>query len=276
MSFHDLGKVAPIALTQARVELHWLAQVLAATGDAFLEPAADDSQSNAVWNPTNAALVGRPIGNGAQLGLVIAKAELVVIGADGAVTARIAARGKKLAELLLWAGDAMAVASNSSAKAALKVRDYAMPEHAVSKGQAFAFEDAGACAELARWFENATVWITEARDLDSRASEVRCWPHHFDIGGIIMLEPDKPFEEARQMGFGWSPGDASYDEPYFYITPFPVPENLFELPSGHWHSEGFTAAILTGTDVANSDAQTELVTAFLRDTIAKALPLITE
>ena len=51
-----------------------------------------------------------------------------------------------------------------------------------------------------------------------------------------MLEPDKPFEEARQMGFGWSPGDTTYDQPYFYINPYGIdrPDSLPSLPSGSW------------------------------------------
>lgn len=269
------GAVPPSALANARVELHWLAQVLGAVGDAFLERAPDDGQSNVEWDDRHSALIGRPIGAGARVGLDIAKAQLLVIGASGSVSDRAAARGKRLPELLAWAGDAISAASGTTPAMTPKNRDYDMPQHPVSSGEPFAFASEAALTELARWFAGATVWLNEARGLDSRSSDVRCWPHHFDIGGIIILEPDKPFEEARQMGFGWSPGDGSYDQPYFYITPFPVPDSLPALASGHWHREGFTGAILTGTDVVDSSSQGELVQTFLRSTIERALPLIT-
>ncbi len=279
MTVDALGAVAPVALTDTRIELHWLAQVISAAGDAFLERAPDDSHSNCAWDHTHSALVGRPIGDGARIGLVVAEAELIVIAADGSVRERVAARGKSLSELMSWSGTTIAAASGVSPKAPPTARDYDMPEHAVASGQAFALADDNATAELARWFASATGWLARARTIDDRASEVRCWPHHFDIGGIIMLEPDKPFEEARQMGFGWSPGDASYDQPYLYATPYPVPDTLPELSGGHWHREGFTGAILTGTDVAaatDAQAQSALVQTFLGSTIERTLPLIQE
>lgn len=271
----QLGATPCRDLTQTRIELHWLAQVVAAAGDAFLEPAPDDGQSNMAWDPQHSALVGRPAPNGSQLGLTVADAELVVMGPDKTVVAQCQARGKRLKTLLSWAGDAMSSASGQSPRGELQTRGYPMASHQVSSGQPFAFENAKALNELARWFGNAAVWVTEASGLDPRASDVRCWPHHFDVGAIIMLEPDKPFEEASQLGLGWSPGDDTYAEPYFYVTPFPVPDRLPDLPSGHWHREGFTGAILTGTQVVaagDSGAQSRSVRDFLRETIEQLLP----
>ncbi len=275
MSIQILGDVAPTALSQTRVELHWLTQVVGAIGDAFLDRAPDDSQSNAVWDDPQSALIGRPIGDGTRLGIRFEGPELVVLKADGSVSSRAMARGKTLSDLLFWAGNAIGAASSVAPKKPPLNRDYDMPGHPVSEGAPFTLADDSALTEFARWFGNVTAWLGEARGIDARASEVECWPHHFDIGGVIMLEPDKPFEEARQMGFGWSPGDSSYDQPYLYITPSPAPDDLPALASGKWHSEGFTGAVLTAAEVASSAAQNELVQTFLKTTIERTLPLIT-
>ncbi|MGH6975180.1 MAG: hypothetical protein ACRED6_11175, partial [Stellaceae bacterium] len=60
---------------------------------------------------------------------------------------------------------------------------------------------------------------------------------------------------------------AWYDEPYFYVSPYPYPvaARLPPLPSlGHWHTRGFTAAIAPAIRVlATRDRQAESV-AFLR------------
>ena len=272
-----LGATSPAQLSATRVELHWLSQVLGAAGDGFLERAPDDSQSNLVWDAEKAALVGRLIGNGTQLGLAIASAELVVFSEGRGAVERKPARGNTLAGLLDWATGALARNSQARPGAPLKTRDYEMPSHSVASGQPFAFPDRQALDELQRWFANSTIWLKDARTVDPRAGAVRCWPHHFDIGGIIMLEPDKPFSEARQIGFGWAPGDASYDQPYFYITPFPVPDSLPALTCGHWHREGFTGAILTGQDVVaagDKSAQDARVRCFLRSTMEGAIPLV--
>ena len=58
-------------------------------------------------------------------------------------------------------------------------------------------------------------------------------------------------ELARWFG-GASPGDEYYNQPYFYVSPYPRfdGEKLPDPPSpGHWHTEGFFGAVLTGDDV---------------------------
>ena len=83
---------------------------------------------------------------------------------------------------------------------------------------------------------------------DPAASPVRCWPHHFDVGSLIALDADAEPEEARSIGVGFSPGDGSYDQPYFYVTPWPYPDTaaLPTLEAGaEWHTGGWTGAVLT-------------------------------
>ena len=60
------------------------------------------------------------------------------------------------------------------------------------------------------------------------------------------------FGTARAVEVGISPGDESYGEPYFYISPSPQLniDNLPHLPTpGHWHTKGFVGAIATATEV---------------------------
>ncbi|MEM8766372.1 MAG: hypothetical protein AAGE43_02925 [Pseudomonadota bacterium] len=74
---------------------------------------------------------------------------------------------------------------------------------------------------------------------------VRCWPHHFDLAVLFTLSTGDP-ETARSVGVGFSPGDETLAVPYFYCTPWPVPEPLPSEPVPapfHWHREGFTSLI---------------------------------
>ena len=64
-------------------------------------------------------------------------------------------------------------------------------------------------------------------------SEVQLWPHHFDIAMLWFsgrLAPGTdasiPRNSDEQMNFGFSTGDASIPEPYFYATVWPRPEGL--------------------------------------------------
>jgi hypothetical protein len=79
---------------------------------------------------------------------------------------------------------------------------------------------------------------------------VRCWPHHFDIALLVRLD-EGGGEEARSIGIGFSPGDEYYQEPYFYISPYPSPKNptLPTLPpGGHLHTRDFFAAVGTARE----------------------------
>jgi hypothetical protein len=80
---------------------------------------------------------------------------------------------------------------------------------------------------------------------------VVCWPHHFDIATLVSLEEGSP-ANARSIGVGASPGDQYYDQPYFYISPWPRfdGEKLPDPPApGRWHTEGFFGAVLTGEEI---------------------------
>jgi len=50
------------------------------------------------------------------------------------------------------------------------------------------------------------------------ASDVLCWPHHFDIATLVTFASD------RSSSVGLSPGDGSYDEPYYYVNVHPQPD----------------------------------------------------
>ena len=54
------------------------------------------------------------------------------------------------------------------------------------------------------------------------------------------------------MNFGFVFGDSSIDEPYLYVTGYPLPESLpaAELPPGTvWQADGFNGAVLRYADL---------------------------
>jgi hypothetical protein len=61
------------------------------------------------------------------------------------------------------------------------------------------------------------------------------------------------------VGAGLSPGDDSYGEPYFYVSPHPTPpaDCLGKLASGRWHTTGWTGAVLTATDILSRSGESE-------------------
>ena len=97
---------------------------------------------------------------------------------------------------------------------------------------------------------------------------VRCWPHHFDLGALFALEEGDP-ETARSLGVGMSPGDQSYAEPYFYCSPWPVPDvaklPLLDNPL-RWHTEGFVSAIVVAQELDDATDVDEILASALAST----------
>lgn len=91
-------------------------------------------------------------------------------------------------------------------------------------------------------------------DIREETSPVQLWPHHFDLSMLWLpgdqIEGEDPSNEEyadKQMNFGFTFGDESIPEPYFYVTAYPLPDSMPSvfLPEGtRWQSNGFSGAVL--------------------------------
>jgi hypothetical protein len=258
-----LGAVSSDSLVPARLELHHAAQIVSAVGVAHLPHAADDSHTNLEWITELSGLAGNLVAGSRPFRGAITPADLTLRLLDDEEhdARRLPLSGKTLDEGYVWMAEAIAAESGNPSEP-LSRPAYALPDHPAAGGERLG-EPGEALRELARWFGNAASLLTELAAESSEASAVRCWPHHFDIATLLSLS------EGRTIGLGLSPGDLSYPEPYWYVGPYPWPKNpeLPKLPSGgKWHTEGFFAAVLTGTDLlaGDRDSQRERSEEFLR------------
>ncbi len=243
MQWKTLGGVAPPALADARIQLHWAAQVLSACADRWIEARADDSHTAMEWDDERGALVGQPTASGARLALRVADLTLVA-------ASELPLIGRTLAEGMAWADGQLAAAAGEAPRG-VAARSYDMPPHPVASGAPLS-ADPAALAELARWYADGDLILRDLAGREEGTTAVLCWPHHFDIGAILYIDRDRPPSSARQIGFGLSPGDQNYGEPYFYLTPWPMEIDVTfpPLPSGgRWHRSGFTGAVLVASDL---------------------------
>lgn len=106
----------------------------------------------------------------------------------------------------------------------------------------------------------------------SESGPVVLWPHGFDLALLLFsgrLVPGKdPADEEsadEQMNFGFVTGDAAIPEPYFYVTAYPALAGYAgsPLPAGaHWHTEGWTGAILPYRNLTRGNATEKLLEFF--------------
>jgi hypothetical protein len=245
-----LGSVNPSSLVAARLELHWAAQVVAAAADAHLPKRADDSHTTMRWE--SPVMIGEST-------IELRVPDLVLVAATGEQFSLV---GKTLAEGMAWADHRFAEPHGMHA------RDYDMPASPIATGERF-IGHLAQLAELARWYDLGQAVLARITAGQPRATEIRIWPHHFDLGAILYLDAT---DDHRQIGLGLSPGDSSYAEPYVYVTPYPISKvpTFPALPSGTWRREGWTGAVLTGSEiVAGADPH-----AFMAAAVAAAHTMI--
>lgn len=109
-------------------------------------------------------------------------------------------------------------------------------------------------------------------NLLEETSNINFWPHHMDLallifsGRIIPGKDPSDWDNSReQINFGFSPGDDGTAEPYFYITAYPFPENVFtkKLPDGsYWHQKGWKGAVMNYSALLNNNVPDESLSNF--------------
>jgi hypothetical protein len=272
--WQTLGSPSPNSLIDARLQLHHAAQIVTSLGFTFVDAAPDFSHTNLEWDHDLGALVGKPAAGAKafQGALRFSDPTLLLLeqGPSGrAFEDEYPVAGHTVEEGYAWIESAIRTVTGEQLSKAIVRPSHKIPEHAVGGGGAFSGEPAAAFEEMARWYGNAEQILREIEEKIPEASLVRCWPHHFDIATLAQFEQGADLESGRSVGVGMSPGDAEYPEPYYYVTPWPHPNDP-ELPplagEGHWHSEGWLGAVLPGSQLVSaggSDAQAQRTADFL-------------
>jgi hypothetical protein len=279
--WRTLGAVPPRDLGDARLQAHHAAQVVSSVGATFLEPTSDDSHPNLGWSDELGGLVARCVTSECAFRLVlrVGALELALIEGGGERSA-LALEGKTLEQAFAWLGAAVGEVTELP-PGGIQRTAYDLPKHPVATGAAFSREPAAAFAELADWLADGNASLGALAARMEGASDVRVWPHHFDVGLLAVLAGDAQGNATRTIGAGLSPGDESYPEPYWYVSPWPYPERAENLPAlsagGHWHTQGFTSAILTASELlaGGSAAQSARAAAFLDDAVAASRRVLT-
>jgi hypothetical protein len=247
--WHELGSVAPTALVEARLQTHHAAQIVSSLGTTFLEPTPDDSHPNLGWDDAQRALVGREI-PGSELRGALRVEDLTLLLLDGdTVREELRLTSQSVASVYAALQKSLEAQGTPPPNGTLVPTTYDIPAHAIADGATFSVEDPAAFRELAHWFANGTEALTRLANERAGGAEVRCWPHHFDLGGLLVVSTGPDGQLASSVGFGLSPGDESYAEPYAYVSPWPAPppETLPTREGLRWHTQGFTSAVLTGS-----------------------------
>ena len=249
-----LRNCPPESLVAARAMAHKAVQPVTRAARANIPAVPDESHTNMAWDDARGAFWCNPIatdGGAVAVGLALSSLTLLVAGDQ--TLAELALSGVAVGDADDWLDSELAALGLKEASPV--PHPYELPPAAAAIATYSTDGMSRELASLAAWFALADFVLldfAEAHaDIRPGPSPVRCWAHHFDIATYVSLEAGDA-ESARAVGVGLSPGDESYEQPYFYVNPWPRLDanDLPDLPGlGHWHREGFVGAILTGTEL---------------------------
>lgn len=102
------------------------------------------------------------------------------------------------------------------------------------------------------------------RELNGLTSPVLLYPHHFDLALSWFPRND------QQYTMGFSTGDESIAEPYFYVTAYPEKmdfvSRILQSPA-YWQKRGFSGAALKYNDIALAAKPKKTITAFFEQVL---------
>ena len=268
----DAGK-----LTDCRLQLHHAAQFGAAAGISFLEHRPDDSHTNLEWVPALRGLFSRVIPaarKSFRIGARPSKLALMIVTEDNQPIEEYKLHGRTITDATEWIRSQIKSLGVDPTLYTLH-RHYEIPTHQVVFGEPFDASAPLLFEELSKWFGNAATLLGSVVRRTRGASEVRCWPRHFDIGTLIKVTSN------RTIGIGMEPGDDYYDEPYFYLnmTPQPTASRAQSRPlwgNGIWHTNEWVGPVLPASRFGSASAQERQVREFVDSATAACRGLLTQ
>ncbi len=261
----------------ARRQLHQAVQIPAAAARSFLLEREDDSYASLEWLSRYGALASQWFGTTRQfrVALRIAEFKLLFLDGNSQVAGAYILNNRTWAEATDWVKHLLEEFGLPVAAYHLDL-PYEIPKYATSKRRPFEHQPPQAFSEMARYFSMTDEILKNQTKYLPNASPIRCWPHHFDMSTLITIKSSYDPEQVKSVSAGFSPGDNSYHEPYFFITPWPYPNaEITDLPDladkNFWHTAGWTGLILSAESIIHT-ASSEM--AELAKFFAKGIPVV--
>ncbi|GBO55414.1 thiamine pyrophosphate enzyme-like TPP binding protein [Pseudanabaena sp. lw0831] len=260
-------------LAEARIQLHYAIQPLAAISNAL----ADSSNKGLFWDDqlgfTTRAIT---LIESYRLALDPIALTLNFVTDRDQVISAFALSDRTLTEAFDWMKaivGGLGGAADLITPISYPPNDF--PDSDLARGATFQLLNL--TSDLAEYYASADRILQNIVQQEPMASDVRIWPHHFDMATLISI-PDEINGQEKSVGIGLSPGDSSYNEPYWYVTPYPYPEDRSNLPildgDGIWHTEGWVGAILTASQFGEPRASIDQVNTFLKSAIVACKKLL--
>lgn len=281
-TWQPVAKIPSHKLVESRLQLHYAIQFIAATGAALAEPLPDYSHTSLAWHSGLDIFVSATIRATIpfQVALDPVSLTLILLDQQRETIASLPLPERTMAVGLKWLQqEVLQLGANGDKIAFLAYPPDDFPDHPLAHGAAFAANQAVALSELTAYYANTHLLLQSIIATTEDATVTHIWPHHFDMATLIML-PGTQNGSPLTVGVGLSPGDTSYNEPYWYVSPYPYPDNG-SLPvldgDGFWHTQHWVGAVLPASRLApptSAETQQQQVELFLHSALGLSIALL--
>jgi hypothetical protein len=280
MNWIELNNFSDEELAEARKQMHQAAQLPALAGRCLNPKDSADNYAALIYDKNSNWLTSQSLDESEfRIALSLSEFNLVITNKKRELLAFLALDSKTYDETFWWMTEKISELGLDSNKLN-KNLPYQIPKYPTSKNVPFNHTNSTYFAELQKYFFNAAFVLEIISKNEKNISQVYCWPHHFDTAALITVERNSNPEKSKTIGVGLSPGDESYNEPYFYISPWPYPDHIENLPKlihGHWHNQGWFGGVLTATEIIrnkNKSEQLKIAVNFIEAGIDKLKKLL--
>ncbi|WP_222983488.1 hypothetical protein [Flagellimonas meishanensis] len=211
---------------------------------SFSPHRADDSHTNLEFSIHEKSLLSRPL-DGSDLRLAL-NYETFSLDWKSDDPKSLSLKGKTHKEVTFWLTK-MAQTSGFSKPYTYNLH-YELP-YTMEVDERFQLSSSGEVQELIRLGTMAKRVLASFLDDAALTSEIRVWPHHFDMGAFAHLHDGS----GKSVGFGMAIPDSLVDDFYFYISGYRGDTTLNTwaykpLSHGKWVNNGFKGAVLPASE----------------------------
>jgi hypothetical protein len=226
----EMQGVAPGGASEARAQVHHAVARVAVASRALL----GDAGASLEWLPEPRAFATPVVSGKFRVAFAPATLSLLTTDADGEPVEVLGLAGKTAADAAKWIADETAKLGAAKVPADATA-PFALPDHAVGKGGAFAASEA--LEDLTRSFGNAYRALLCVAAMTKSDQPVRVSPEALHVATGVALGG------GASVGLGYCDGDAEIPAPYYYAKPCPLPsydaDALPELEGGgEWKTDG--------------------------------------
>ncbi|MFT4679786.1 MAG: hypothetical protein ACI84C_002063 [Flavobacteriales bacterium] len=252
--------------------MHQAAQYIAAVGKSFLESVPDGNHTNMRWDSAACAMVGRPIDEAKEISLALnySSYSLEFVDTNVDVLASLYLGGSRHDAILFWIQeqtDLLGIEGDLDFDI-----QYELPYPAMEMDMVFPEEDSNELQRLSDMRTAVQNALSTVLNPIAAAREIRVWPHHFDIGSMIITQVEDN-ALVSSIGVGMAVPDAMVDDFYLFTTAWRRDgvglDNMANLTLGKWRNPDWNGATLEAGELSEAE-----MVVFFQETIGTLAQLL--